>query len=559
MVTKHSHWLPTHSNSQHELDKDKCVRLRTKLLAWYSENARELPWRLPALQFGSAPYEEYILRFYKCLLSETMLQQTQVKTVLTYYTKWLERFPTLVDLAEASEDDVMSCWAGLGYYSRAKRLKQAAQYMQTNFVQKRAELPIDPQFYVKNVPGVGPYTAGAIISISFGCASAIVDGNVQRVLSRVLAVHGDTSTPNSPGVKLLWKTAQALVSGKKPGDFNQSLMDLGATICSPKNPICEKCPIETECLARKIASNWRPSPEKTQDFFGKKDRKERRAPIACPADVEDLCVICPSDLDPSVMPTSQQDFIQSIYPFKPRRKELREEASIVLVLLRDGQVYLEKKEKGLLAGLYDFPTTLIIGSDDIDSIVAARAKELQAKVCGTTLHLFSHIRRTSYVLTGTTKLSHDHAAKLLLDNATGKWVDQATFSALGVSELCLKNSRLAFGDTKGRMTMKRKATAPVRSENMKRKQPIIELDRLSNVTAVESLDVLGKDEINNGSQELMHISTLRETSQETSLKPNHAIDPEVPLKVDLCPLNAIPGEKRASRLFSLFTRKCIAK
>ena len=430
-----------HSSKLHSLSRDQILSIRRLLLEWYDLNARVLPWRIPSVPFGSSSYEDYVHRLYKCLISETMLQQTQVKTVLAYYEKWLEKFPSIEKLAQAQEEEVMACWAGLGYYSRAKRLHQAAQYLVEKFVVKEDAFPTEPEHWIKHVPGVGPYTAGAVISIAFGDPSAIVDGNVQRVLSRVLAIHGDTSTPKSAGTRLVWARAAELVQGDRPGDFNQSLMELGATICSPTQPQCKSCPLSRVCVAHQQARTLRSVDQNA--FFGKQAVDQD--------DIEDLCSICPSSINPGVY---KENYIQSYYPFKPQKKAQREEDAIVLVITRGNEVYLEKKEKGLLAGLFDFPTTLIAG--EVQSLVEEKVKQYSATSKGSTLHLFSHIRRTSHVL-----VVSDANAKALLEdllkvNATGRFVDRSALSSVGVSELCLKNERAAFS------TGKRKPPAVVK-------------------------------------------------------------------------------------------------
>ncbi|KAF1990602.1 DNA glycosylase, partial [Aulographum hederae CBS 113979] len=426
--------LSNHPSSLHALTPAKAALLRTHLTQWYLTSARPLPWRLPPIPYNSAPYPSYIHRMYCCLLSETMLQQTQVKTVLPYYKKWLQKFPTIQALAAANEEEVMAAWAGLGYYSRAKRLHQAAKHLLENFVEKEKEVPTSTEYWVKNVPGVGPYTAGAIVSIAFDVPAPLVDGNVQRVLSRLLAIHGDVSTPKSAGSTLVWETAGQLVAGEKhPGDLNQSLMELGATICTPVAPNCSKCPVRSECLAY---GNLLRLKRKRKSVFGKVE-------------------ICPGSIDVNQLPVEKPDlYIPSFYPFKPIKKAQREEIALVLVIVRgreENAVYLEKKAKGLLAGLYDFPTVLLDGSSgkaDLETALNAHKETLNARTAGTTKHLFSHIRRTSHVLISDADDALDFIASLRKQNTSGKWVEKAHLEDVGVSELCLKNWRLAVGEEK---------------------------------------------------------------------------------------------------------------
>lgn len=201
-------------------------RLRTRLLAWFDAHARDLPWRR-----GPTPYET--------LVSEVMLQQTRVDTVIPYYERWLARFPDLGSLADADEDDVLRAWEGLGYYSRARKLRGAALAVRERFA---GELPGD-YTSLRELPGVGDYTAGAVASIAFGRVEPAVDGNVKRVLARVFDLEHTSAAE-------LRARAAALVDPARPGDFNQALMELGATVCTPRAPECPVCPIESLCLAR---------------------------------------------------------------------------------------------------------------------------------------------------------------------------------------------------------------------------------------------------------------------------------------------------------------------
>jgi A/G-specific adenine glycosylase len=172
-----------------------------------------------------------------------MLQQTQVKTVLGYYERWMERFPTLTSLATAEDADVLHAWQGLGYYSRARRLLSGARAV----VERHGgELPQSPEALLA-LPGIGPYSAGAIASIAFGLPEPLVDGNVVRVLCRLFALKGDPA--KAPLKGHLWELARELVPSDKPSEFNQSLMELGATICTPTSPRCAECPVAKQCRA----------------------------------------------------------------------------------------------------------------------------------------------------------------------------------------------------------------------------------------------------------------------------------------------------------------------
>lgn len=217
------------------------------LLAWYGEHRRELPWRK-----SLDPYAVWV--------SEMMLQQTQVATVIPYFQAWMQRFPDVAALARAEESDVLHAWQGLGYYSRARNLRRAAQEMLLNHQGRVPELVSE----LRALPGIGPYSAGAIASIAYGRAEPLVDGNVIRVLSRLFALRGD---PNRAPLKAkLWQVAAALVPKEAPGDFNQALMELGATVCTPQKPRCSACPVSAQCqgLARGIATELPELPERAK-------------------------------------------------------------------------------------------------------------------------------------------------------------------------------------------------------------------------------------------------------------------------------------------------------
>lgn len=200
------------------------------LLTWYDAHARVLPWR------GiHDPYRTWV--------SETMLQQTRVETVLSYYGRFLERFPTVQALAEAPEEDVLKLWEGLGYYRRARNLQKGARQVMAEF---GGEIPSDVAQLLK-IHGIGEYTAGAIASIAFDRPVPAVDGNVIRVASRLKGIRENVGVPSVK--RRIAAEAAVLVPENRPGDFNQALMDLGATVCTPGTPACEKCPLSARCDA----------------------------------------------------------------------------------------------------------------------------------------------------------------------------------------------------------------------------------------------------------------------------------------------------------------------
>jgi A/G-specific adenine glycosylase len=206
--------------------------LRRRLLAWYDAGHRRLPWRAP--QGGADPYRVW--------LAEVMLQQTQVATVVPYFERFVARFPTLAALAEAEEDEVLALWSGLGYYARGRNLLRAARETRT----RHGGLPASVEA-LRALPGFGPYTAGAVASIAFAIPAPAVDGNVARVLARIFAVEGAPASPIFR--RRVEALAAELVHPRRPGDLNQALMELGATVCA-RQPDCGRCPVAPVCAAR---------------------------------------------------------------------------------------------------------------------------------------------------------------------------------------------------------------------------------------------------------------------------------------------------------------------
>ena len=289
-------------------------QLPIPLLMWYRENARKLPWRE-----SPTPYRVW--------LSEVMLQQTRVAAVLEYYRRFLEAAPTVEGLAGLPEDELMKLWQGLGYYSRARNLQKAARQIVTEHG------GIFPNTYedIRALPGVGDYTAGAIASIAFGLPTPAVDGNVLRVVSRICADEGDILASQT---KKRYTAALAeVIPVKAPGDFNQAMMELGATVCLPNGaPLCEACPAKDFCRAY---------------LEGKTE----------------------------ILPVKA--------PKKPRKVE---ERTVFLLFYEDKVALRRRAKKGLLAGLWEFPNE---PGADLPCEWGVEPKELKLSAVGK--HIFTHI------------------------------------------------------------------------------------------------------------------------------------------------------------------------
>ena len=301
------------------------AELAERLLEWYRLNHRVLPWRT-----NPQPYPVWI--------SEVMLQQTRVETVIPYFERWLTRFPSIADLAEASIQDVLSVWEGLGYYSRARALHKAAQIIQEEF---GGEIPDDLDT-LNRLPGIGPYTAAAILSIAYGKNEAALDGNIRRVYSRLF----DVSAPlqSSEGEQTLKKLAVDNLPDGMAGDYNQALMDLGAGICIPSIPQCSICPLTDLCLSFQRGVQ--------------KERPVRKPKPAVPFFVVTAAVIC-----------------------------------------NGNQVLIARRpEKGLLGGMWEFPGGKVeAGETLLDALIREIKEELGADITvsaslGIYRHAYTHFR-----------------------------------------------------------------------------------------------------------------------------------------------------------------------
>ncbi len=297
------------------------------LLAWFQDNRRSLPWR-----DDPQPYAVWV--------SEIMLQQTRVETVLPYFERWMRRFPSIRDLAEASQQDVLNQWEGLGYYSRARNLHRAARLVMEDY---GGQLPGDVRT-LRKLPGIGRYTAGAIASIAFGQDEPLVDGNVRRVLSRLHNLDIPADSPE--GQRRLWALAEASLPAGNAGDYNQALMELGSQVCKPVNPDCESCPLASLCLVRQMG-------------------------------------------------------LQAERPVLKGREKTPHYVVTAAVIRRNGTVLIaQRPEDGLLGGMWEFPGGKLEAGEDLRScLVREIREELGARVevgalMGTYRHAYTHFRVT---------------------------------------------------------------------------------------------------------------------------------------------------------------------
>ena len=302
--------------------------LQTRLLNWYSKNKRILPWR----DHSDA---------YAVWVSEIMLQQTRVETVIPYFEKWMKLFPSVAALAGASERDVLNVWEGLGYYSRGRNLHKAARVVVEKF---KGKLPSDLAELIK-LPGIGRYTVGAIASIAFGMDEPALDGNLKRVYARLFDVEEPVDSPK--GEKLLWNIARENLPKGKAGDFNQALMDLGATICLPKKPRCLICPLMEFCAAYANGT-------------------------------------------------------QELRPVKEPKRPVPQYIHAAGVIVRNGKVLLaQRPAKGLLGGMWEFPNGRVEDDPARDLVKVLNAgynlKVQRKEALGVVQHAYSHFKVTVHI------------------------------------------------------------------------------------------------------------------------------------------------------------------
>ncbi|XP_077321376.1 adenine DNA glycosylase-like isoform X1 [Lithobates pipiens] len=397
--------------------------LRKDLLAWYDGHKRDLPWRRLASEEMDPDR-----RAYSVWVSEVMLQQTQVSTVIDYYKNWMKTWRTVQDLAGASLEEVNEKWSGLGYYSRGRRLQEGARKV---VLELGGKIPRTAEDLQRLLPGVGRYTAGAIASISYGQVTGVVDGNVTRVLCRLRCVGADFTTPAVSDA--LWSLANGLVDPMRPGDFNQAMMELGATVCTPKKPVCSECPLQSQCRA------YRKVEQDSASAVSKLVKKRADSQPAIPPDIEECGPSCPLCI-PSCDSWDRALGVAN-FPRKSAKKAPRVERTLTCVVERRGgpgeaeYFLLQRPQTGLLAGMWEFPSMLLekdCTEKERREILCSRLQELispeisgkELRSVGEVVHIFSHINQTYLVYFLSVDLSIKEEES---EQPAGRWVTRKQF------------------------------------------------------------------------------------------------------------------------------------
>ena len=374
-------WRCRTGNEAHTMEqKDGLIhqilktRIQTQLLRWFAKRARDLPWRRTR-----DPYAIWV--------SEVMLQQTQVATVIPYFRRFLRLFPTVRRLAHANLSEVLMAWEGLGYYSRARNLHRAARVVLDQF---RGKIPESLQDLL-NLPGIGRSTAGAILSIAYNQDVPILDGNVKRVLSRLFAVAGDPSKGRIQ--EHLWHLSESLLPKKQANPFNQALMDLGATVCTPKESLCNLCPVRSFCKAQVLGNPGK-------------------------------------------------------YPGRAKRKKVPHVEGVSAAIVRDGKVLLHQRPpRGFSGGLWEFPNWKIARQENLKVDLKKWIKnETHLKVTvgdriGTFEQTYSHFKLTLHV----------YHCQTLEGEASGRWVRIRDLSRFPMSRIHRRIASALSEDRKTRI------------------------------------------------------------------------------------------------------------
>ncbi|NRE72931.1 A/G-specific adenine glycosylase [Enterococcus faecium] len=367
---------------------EETKEFQDQFIQWYEQEKRNLPWR-----YNRDPYRIWI--------SEIMLQQTRVDTVIDYFYRFMEWFPTIEELATAPEEKLLKAWEGLGYYSRARNIQAAAKQIMSEFDGKMPQTPEE----ISSLKGIGPYTTGAIASIAFGLPEPAVDGNVMRVVSRLFCIEADIAKASSR--KIFDEAMRKIIDETYPGEFNQAMMDLGSAICTPTSPKCEACPIQAFCLANKRG-------------------------------------------------------IQTSFPVKTKKAKPKDVYYISAALQNHfGAYYFEERDsQKLLANMWTFPMVEVTQEeyerlkkgweakrevDLFDDLVAEDGKELpfekqelfiwQTRHLGEVTHVFSHLKWHVLLFYGR---ATEEAEQEFTENKTSKWLKPAAFDSVVFPKVQMK-------------------------------------------------------------------------------------------------------------------------
>ncbi len=367
---------------------EETKEFQDQFIQWYEQEKRNLPWR-----YNRDPYRIWI--------SEIMLQQTRVDTVIDYFYRFMEWFPTIEELATAPEEKLLKAWEGLGYYSRARNIQAAAKQIMSEFDGKMPQTPEE----ISSLKGIGPYTTGAIASIAFGLPEPAVDGNVMRVVSRLFCIEADIAKASSR--KIFDEAMRKIIDETYPGEFNQAMMDLGSAICTPTSPKCEACPIQAFCLANKRG-------------------------------------------------------IQTSFPVKTKKAKPKNVYYISAALQNhSGAYYFEERDsQKLLANMWTFPMVKVTQEeyerfkkeweakqevDLFDDLVAEDGKELpfekqelfiwQTRHLGEVTHVFSHLKWHVLLFYGR---ATEEAEQEFTENKTSKWLKPAAFDSVVFPKVQMK-------------------------------------------------------------------------------------------------------------------------
>jgi len=351
-----------------------CQSIRRKLLRWYDCHGRDLPWR----RRSDDGYAQWV--------AEIMLQQTQVDTVIPYFERFMRRFPDVHALAAATDDQLLQQWQGLGYYRRAANLHKTAKLVASN----GGAFP-DTVKELSGLPGIGRYTAAAIASIAFNRRAAAVDGNIARVLARLFGVRDDLSQPAT--TQRIWELAEALLPNRRCGDFNQALMDLGATLCTPSRPRCHGCPVRSKCKADQLG-------------------------------------------------------LTGSIPLRSRRSAVSEVRSVALVVCcGDALLLMKRPTGGLWSGLWEFPNRSYGDGDGLDSVIRAMLAALglqrgrRFRSCGHVTHRLTHRRMLFDVVAMAIP-----RRSLCSTDSVSRWVARASLTSIPMSTASRKIVKLVEND-----------------------------------------------------------------------------------------------------------------